>query len=316
MAIDSRALRSRFRGAVLGVALGDALGAPYEGVPAPDVRLADLGSRDGLLTYTDDTHMTIGLAQSLLDLGSMDGEHMLATWARNYHAQPWRRYGRTPLVFHLIDAGIAWHEAAGLLFNGEGSFANGGAMRVAPVALFHHADLAACIELARETAALTHAHVLGLEGAILQATALHHVLQLDGPQALEPALFLDSLNVGIGSPVYHLQLQRMAKLHSGATPAEVGEEIGHSVAAFQAVPAAITSFLQAADSFEDVLLFAIRVGGDTDTIASMACSLAGALLGEDAIPQAWRDRLEDVDRLVAIADALWQRTLSSDGPGT
>ncbi len=82
-------LHSRFCGTLLGVAIGDALGASFEGfnrVAADDVARVQTASSP--LSYTDDTHMTLGLAESLVDRGGFDGEHLAQTFARNYGDEP------------------------------------------------------------------------------------------------------------------------------------------------------------------------------------------------------------------------------------
>jgi len=130
-------LQAKFRGALLGVAVGDALGAPFEG--AGTVRRRDLERLErepGPLRYTDDTHMTIGMAESLVERRGFDGAHMVAVFARNFAAEPWRGYGAgPPQVFRLIERGVPWDQAGRALFGGSGSFGNGAAMRVAPAAL-------------------------------------------------------------------------------------------------------------------------------------------------------------------------------------
>ena len=72
------------------------------------------------------------------------------------------------------------------------------------------------------------------------------------------------------------------------------QNIGNDVSAMTAVPAAIISFLHNFEKgFEEVLYYSISLGGDTDTIASMACAIAGAFYGEEAIPDQWKSKCED-----------------------
>ena len=80
--------------------------------------------------------------------------------------------------------------------------------------------------------------------------------------------------------------------------------LGNGIAAFESVPTAIYSFLRCPKSFPEVVSYAISLGGDTDTIASMAGAISGAYLGLGAIPSVWRERLEDVAQLEALADSL------------
>ena len=104
--------------------------------------------------------------------------------------------------------------------------------------------------------------------------------------------------------MYRDRLEQVIGLLAGASPNEVVAQLGHSVAAYEAVPAAVYAFLRHPASFSDALRLAIGLGGDTDTIASMVGALSGAYLGEEAIPKGWRAKIEEAQRLRNVADAL------------
>ena len=90
-------LRARFLGCLVGAAIGDAIGARREAQGmAPIEQIATLAADLQCLTYTDDTHMTIGVAESLIACGGFHGEHMAQTFMVNYEAEPWRGYGPGP----------------------------------------------------------------------------------------------------------------------------------------------------------------------------------------------------------------------------
>jgi len=113
--MDRQQLRDKFRGALLGVAIGDSLGAPFEGMPYISVSslLALAEEAPGPLRYTDDTHMTLGVADSLVAKQGFDGPHMAETFARNYEEEPWRGYGAgPPQIFQLLRRGIPWNETS------------------------------------------------------------------------------------------------------------------------------------------------------------------------------------------------------------
>ncbi len=78
---------SKFVGSLVGTGIGDSLGAGSEGFfVGHEVR--EIGGR-----YTDDTHMTIGVAESLIESKGFDGAHMIKTFIKNYEAEPWWGYG-------------------------------------------------------------------------------------------------------------------------------------------------------------------------------------------------------------------------------
>jgi poly(ADP-ribose) glycohydrolase ARH3 len=126
------------RGALLGTALGDAIGAPFEGRRRVDDReVAALLAAGTPLRWTDDTHMMLGLADALTDRGGVvDERHLGDTFAARYREEPWRGYGGgPPRVFAMAARGTPYRQAAAALFGGGGSFGNGAAMRCVPAAL-------------------------------------------------------------------------------------------------------------------------------------------------------------------------------------
>lgn len=298
-------LASRFRGALIGTAVGDALGAPTEG--SPSVSAAHLHSLDEpqRLTYTDDTAMTIGVARSLVECGRFDGAHMAETLAGIYGLEPWRGYGAgPPLVFARHHLGVPWDQAAAELFDGQGSYGNGAAMRVAPVALFAFPDIDMAAELARRTAIITHTHPEAIDGAVAQALAITILLAKIGP--VEPSRLTIALLDHVETPVFKNKLSYVER-HIGDRPVgELADVLGTGIAAHASVVTALSCFLTHHNSFPDAVKAAISLGGDTDTIAAMTGALAGAHLGTEAIPSAWRE-VEAADELTTLADHLYQR---------
>jgi poly(ADP-ribose) glycohydrolase ARH3 len=304
--MEEEMLKSKFRGALLGVAVGDALGAPFEGsLGVHHERLKALAWNPGPMRYTDDTHMTIGVSESLIARRDFDGEHMAHTFAEAYDAEPWRGYGAgPPQIFAMLRLGVPWDNAALTLFEGRGSFGNGAAMRAAPAALLAYSDLHRVRMLAGQTAIITHVHPLGVEGAVLQACAVAMLISRM-PHSLYRELFLKQLRyIHPWSSTYAQKLDRMKALLKGSPPGQVVAQLGNGIAAHEAVPTAIYAFLRHPESFSDAVCYAIGLGGDTDTIASMTGALSGAYLGEEGIPEVWRERVEGVQRLRGLADAL------------
>jgi poly(ADP-ribose) glycohydrolase ARH3 len=301
-------LRSKYRGAMLGAAIGDALGAPFEG--RGEIRsvaeFRGLLDNPGPMRYTDDTHMTLGVAESLLECRGFDGGHMMVTFIRNYRAEPWRGYGASPpYVFELVERGVPMEEAATSLFDGEGSLGNGAAMRVAPVALFAFPDEVTVDELARRTAELTHRHPLGVEGASLQARALAVLLAKDPAEPWNTVAFIGHLKERTTRPEYGELLETIATLPLTSDLETVAWKLGRGVEAHRSVGTALFLFLRNRRSFVDTVLEAIAIGGDTDTLASLSGALSGSYLGEKAIPELWKESLEGVDTILCLADQLF-----------
>jgi poly(ADP-ribose) glycohydrolase ARH3 len=309
--MDEVVLRGKFLGALVGTAVGDAVGSGFEGRPAAEVEAIEWAAdRREILAYTDDTHMMIGMAESLVQKEGFDGEHMAHVFIRNYEIEPWRGYGPgPPSIFRMIRAGEAWDKAAEKLYHG-GSYGNGSAMRIAPLAVFYHNDLTMLREVAYRSSQITHSHVLGKEGAALQAYAVALAVGLEPGKAFESQEFLGRLGELVQHETYKKKLESATMLLGEADKAKAVAELGNGVEAFNSVPTAIYSFLSHSDSFEDVVLFVVSLGGDTDTIAAMAGAIAGAYLGVDAVPNKWRLKLENrlyIEELAAVLYGIWAR---------
>jgi ADP-ribosylglycohydrolase len=160
----------RFEGCLLGLALGDALGAPYEGGPIERFVWWLIGTtRQGQMRWTDDTQMSLDVAESLVARGVLDADDLSRRFAGSYR---WSRgYGPgAAKLLKRIARGADWRQANRSVYT-DGSFGNGGAMRAPVVGLFYARRPDELPDAARLSASVTHAHPLGMEGAVLLASA-------------------------------------------------------------------------------------------------------------------------------------------------
>jgi poly(ADP-ribose) glycohydrolase ARH3 len=300
-------LKSKFLGCLVGTAIGDALGARREGRGMSRSKdIVSLAEKLEQLIYTDDTHMTIGIAESLIESKGFDGEHMAQTFIKNYEAEPWRGYGPgPPRIFRMIKSGEAWDSAANRLYRG-GSFGNGSAMRVAPVGLLYSRSLEKIREVAYQSSSITHSHELGKEGAALQACAVALALNTPSDEGIDREAFLSSLQNFIQDQLYKEKVAQIGELLGGQDKAKVVAVLGNSIEAPRSVPTAIYCFLRHTQAYKDTVIYAISLGGDTDTIAAMAGAISGAYLGIEAIPSEWRAKLENGEYIEDLAEKLWQ----------
>ena len=164
-------LRDKFRGAILGCFLGDAFGSGFEGMH-PD----RTGFHMSLLSkifprqYTDDTDMTLALADSIIQSGKIDPEDIAKQFSLYCDLTRGYAIGTIKAILALR-AGLKWYQVARIVFE-EGSFGNGAAMRVSPVGLFYHHDLDKIQEAAIKQANITHVHPLGQWGAVMQGCSV------------------------------------------------------------------------------------------------------------------------------------------------
>jgi ADP-ribosylglycohydrolase len=122
--------------------------------------------------FTDDTVMTLGVCEQLLQNGCIDQDQLIAIFIRNHNADPLRGYGATARrILREIEAGGPWREVSTAVFGGMGSLGNGAAMRVAPLGGYFSADLDRVKHQANLSAEVTHAHIDGKAGAVAVAVA-------------------------------------------------------------------------------------------------------------------------------------------------
>lgn len=301
--------RDRARGLLLGLALGDALGAPFEGRDSVDpVDLVAEELAPSALVHTDDTALALVLARHLADHRDttvLDEDVLAREFADAWRAEPWRGFGNGAVtVFRLVSSGVPWPEATRACFQGLGSFGNGAAMRVAPVGLAA-TSLRHVADLARRSAAVTHAHKHGQHGAVCQAAAAYLALHSDPARQLVVPAFLEDLSRVVRSGAWHEKLDRVASLvRRRPEPQHAASALGNDASALGSVPTALLAFLLHPDRANDAIRYAIRMGGDTDTIAAMAGALAGARTGASTLPATWLRRLPAAGHLQALADRL------------
>jgi len=294
--------RSKFIGSLLGAAIGDSLGARREGA-SDFIDIADLSPR-----YTDDTALMIGVAESLVEKGDFDYQHMAEQLIQNYEREPWRRYDTvTPRIFRMMRNGRIWEGMLDREIYPHGSPSNGAATRVAPIGLFFHNDPKTIRDISYNAAGITHSHPLALEGAAVQACAVALAMLAD-PQEIRRKEFLGALRMFTQPGPYQEKLKAIIRLLDADTgKEEVVKILGNSPEALNSVPTALYCFLANPD-FESAVIYAASLGGDADAIGAMTGAIAGACFGVEGIPMLWREKVEQHAALVGLATKLWEKT--------
>jgi poly(ADP-ribose) glycohydrolase ARH3 len=321
-------LPDKFRGCLLGAAIGDVAGAPVE-AESPQYIANTYRSIEEILEaqnipeftgpdwqvgrFTDDTQMTLCVAKWLLEDDSLSPESLLARFAAAH--EPWRRYGpHTESILRLYPQHKQhWRELATTSFP-HGSYGNGSAMRVAPIALAFSDNLDKLASVTVASSRPTHSHPLACQGAVLQAVAIAMALH---QSPIVPADFLRVLRHRLSSFSDLLQDTRPFSnaldtiehgLAHNVSCQEMAPVLGTGASAHESVPIALYCFLRHPDSYAQVIHQAVFLGGDTDTIASMAGAISGAHLGSTAIPQNWRDGIREerysASAIESLADQL------------
>jgi ADP-ribosylglycohydrolase len=289
-----------------GLATGDAFGEcffdPHN--RAPENRAARI-LPPAPWRFTDDTIMAVSVCACLEQHRSIEPEWLAESFARYY--DPERGYGSAmnALLTRLHTIGAAnWFEEAQELFNGEGSFGNGAAMRVSPVGAYFAYDLNLVAENAALSAIATHCHPEGLAGAV--AIALAAALASRDRDAARPKdtkAFLERVWKNTPEGSVRDGIGRAIELPDSTTTLDAALTIGNGSrgTALDTVPFALWSAARSLDNYEDALWDTVNGGGDVDTNCAIVGGIVAMRTGARAIPPEWLQRQEPLAPLLNAA---------------
>lgn len=292
-------LTDRFRGCLLGLAAGDAVGTTVEFmsrgsfVPVTDM---EGGGPFGLAPgqWTDDTSMALCLATSLVERQGFDAVDQMDRYVR------WWREGYLSSTGRCFDIGttvrhaLSQYERSRQPFSGSTdprSAGNGSLMRLAPVPMWWFPDRDAMEHYAGESSRTTHGAAECVDACRLLARLLHRAF-MGAPR--DEVLF--------GEPAFR-GAPAIEALARGAYRDKPVTAIRGSGYVVESLEAALWC-LWHTDTFEAAVLAAVNLGDDADTTAAVCGQLAGALYGVEAIPVRWRERLVMGPLLLDLADRL------------
>ncbi len=253
--------------------------------------------RGGRACYSDDTEMALILTRHLLTHGHVDQDSLAVELARNAKlGDKCRFYGSTTsFVLHRVREGDSWRNVA----PGVNSYGNGAAIRAPPVAVYY-GDENQVLEEAKRQAEVTHSHPLGIQGAQIVALAVH--LSGEGAPLEELPLRIAGHSGLSLDKVYRDRLKAAAGLLD-ASPFEAALKLGTGAEAPESVPAALLCAARSGGSVVAATLCAICLGGDTDSIASMASSIVAAGHGLDA-PRELLEKIEGFEEILEVSKRL------------
>ncbi len=293
---------------MLGCFLGDAFGSGFEGMD-PHRVMFHMGNVSKKFTrkYTDDTDMTLAVAESVVQCGKIDPEDIARQFSLQCDLSRGYAIGTIRAV-QALRAGLKWHEVARIVFE-NGSFGNGAAMRVSPVGLFCHHNLDGLKEAAIKQASITHVHPLGQWGAVMQAASVGLAVVQNSEEPIKKEQMIINLREILwGGPIEYIsasnKVEEMFSRGRRPQPREVVQSLGNGVEAHFSVPSACYTAITYSPDFCDAIRAAISLGGDTDTIAGMVGAIVGAHVGEKGLPADWIEQLEDGPRGRSFARSL------------
>ena len=296
-------MRERFRGCLLGLAAGDAVGASVEfrtrGTFTP---LSDMtgGGPFNLLPgqWTDDTSMALCLATSLVERGGFDPRDQMERYCR------WADQGylsSTGTCFDIggtIAAALQRFRRTGEPYAGPTdpqSAGNGSIMRLAPIPMFYYPDISAAECYAETSSRTTHGATECVDACRLLARIICRALQGSSRD-----------DVVLGDRKSFVGAARIVAIARGDYLGKSAGAIRGSGYVVDSLEAALWCFTHS-DDFEEAILMAANLGDDADTTAAVCGQVAGAYYGVWGIPAGWREQLALRSEITRLADRLYNR---------
>jgi ADP-ribosylglycohydrolase len=327
-------LEDRFQGCLLGLAIGDALGYPTEFLTLQEIRkrygpsgIEDLPGSPAL--HSDDTQMSMAVCLALIKAGHSSVENLMEVlgqeflrWLRSPEND--RSPGNTSIKgCQALESGVPWNQSG--LLESKGCGAN---MRVAPIGLYYGNNLPKLRLVARSSALVTHAHPTALVAAEITALCVAWAAQ-----GVAPGDYLNrirdlrssSMNAwdsALGDPWMRARfasvndylaegwmelwaaLDRVPQAVSQRSE-DVCELCGGGWIAEEALACALACVLKSPEDYGATIRRGANSSGDSDSIASIAGGISGALLGVKAIRKEWRKRIENRQSLIDLSKQLY-----------
>jgi ADP-ribosyl-[dinitrogen reductase] hydrolase len=291
---------NRFRGTLLGLACGDAVGTAVEFKTRdtfPPLTGMIGGGPFSLKPgeWTDDTSMALCLAASLVASKGFDARDQMERYLK------WSEEGYLSSNGSCFDFGLTIasalrrYKSTGDPFSGStdpNSAGNGSLMRLAPVVLFYYPDRDLCLHFCSESSRTTHATPECLDACRLFGDMLFRAL--DGA---------DKENILLGSPSDLVSAGTLKSISRGSYFNKPRSGILGSGYVVKSLEAALWCFWMT-DTFEQAILTAANLGDDADTTAAICGQIAGAFYGESGIPVTWLNQLVMKDKIGEMAEQL------------
>jgi ADP-ribosyl-[dinitrogen reductase] hydrolase len=299
---------SRFRGCLLGLAAGDAVGTTLEfDAPGTFEPIDDMvgGGPFNLEPgqWTDDTSMALCLASSLVECNGFDADDQMRRYCR------WRDEGYLSSTGECFDIGftisnaLQRYNATGNPYAGStdpNAAGNGSIMRLAPVPMFYAHDIDAAERHAAASSRTTHGALECVDACRLLARILVRALRGESK--------VDVLLADTNRPAF---AARIAAIARGDYRGKPMDEIHGTGYVMQSLEAALWAF-DSTTSYRDAILTAANLGDDADSTAAVCGQIAGAFYGEQSIPESWLDRLVMQRDIASLAEKLRMVGSASD----
>lgn len=304
------ATEDRYQGALLGLAVGDALGAAVEfespGCFKPVTEMRGGGPfrlKPGY--WTDDTSLAMCLAESLVECNFFDPVDQLTRYCQWWRKGYWSSTGKCFDIGMTTRAALATFEKTGEPFCGDTSdtsAGNGSLMRLAPVPLLFANSPDQALDYAGRSSMTTHGAEAAVDACRYFAGLIVGAVQGADKQALLSPSYAPADDYWQHNPL----VTPIAEVAEGSFLRKEPPEIKGAGYVVQSLEAALWAFAKS-DNFRDGCLLAVNLGDDADTTGAIYGQIAGAYYGASAIPPEWRDKIVRKDDILALAMKLHAR---------
>ncbi|MBY8985709.1 MAG: ADP-ribosylglycohydrolase family protein [Candidatus Lokiarchaeota archaeon] len=322
-------LLDKFKGSMFGVAIGDTLGHPFEGILRKDIHsnfedFKEFIDKNRKLfdTYTDDTQLTIHTANALIQGNGFKTDNFIkeyVLWLEDPPIGP--GYGCISSI-RKLKYKIPWEQAS------SNSGGNGTAMRIAPIGLFYCKDLNELKTSAIKSSIITHSHPAASAGAIIIARAIAFLIEKSPETGFSIDNFFDAITSSIsgsGEGIWEEFIKILDKLKSNLdlpiesglikfsqagvkSPYFIEQYLGQAFVHPYTISTVICSifiFLKSLSSFRECIFELATAGGDSDTVGAIGGSLAGAYFGYNNIPIELAKMVKNYKQILKLSEDLY-----------
>ena len=321
----------KFQGTLLGVAIGDTLGHPFEGRLRTDIHshFKDFeefirNNKNLFNTYTDDTQLTLHTAEALIQGNGFNQNNFIREYIKWLDDPPiGPGYGCISSI-RKLKYGIPWEKAA------SNSGGNGTTMRIAPVGLFYCKHLKGLKTAAIKSSIITHSHPAASAGAVVIARAIAYLIDKTLKIKFSIEEFFDVIISSISGSqdkIWEEFIEILKKLQSNLelsiesglikfsqigvkSPYFIEDYLGKAFVhpyTLSTVACAIFIFLKRSTSFKECIFDLATAGGDSDTIGAIGGSLAGAYFGLNNIPDNLIKLVKNYKKILKIGENLYNK---------
>lgn len=295
-------------GALVGLATGDALGTTLEFKPYNSFEpIKDIvgGGPFGLNpgAWTDDTSMALCLAESLIEKERFD------IFDQSEKYLDWFRNGRNSVKGYCFDIGnntrsalVSYERTGNPYYNDSDAAGNGALMRLAPIPMFYRKNLFKAFKKSEESSRNTHPSPQSMGACALYGAMI--ALAINGKDK-EDIMNFDSWDVDLHAEISMMNYDdRVFKVISGSYKEKQPPQINGNGYVIDTLEAALWAFWST-ESFEEGALKVVNLGDDADTTGAVYGQLAGAYYGLSGIPEKWRNKIYDIQRIIDYSEKIY-----------